>query len=109
MLPPHFRRIGFQPVRTGPDRLETYPTKENRALEPVPGAYVPIFNVEEVQPGVEPGLPRLPGRCAAKTLPDRRVAEAGFEPAWERLMRPCWNLPPVHSADQYSRQDSNLR
>ena len=51
----------------------------------------------EVRPGVEPGLPRLPGRRAATTLPDHSVAEAGFEPAWERLMRPCWCLTPVHS------------
>ena len=48
----------------------------------------------EVQPGVEPGLPRLPGRRAAATLPDLRVAEAGFEPAWERHMRPCWEPGP---------------
>jgi hypothetical protein len=30
----------------------------------------------------------------------------------KRLMRPCWDQAPVHSADfgnQYSRQDSNLR
>src|SRR5262249_38676544 len=53
---------------------------------------------QEVRPGIEPGLPRLPGRRAAATLPDQSVAEAGFEPAWERLMRPCWCLTPVHSA-----------
>jgi hypothetical protein len=52
----------------------------------------------EVRPGVEPGLPRLPGRRAAATLPDLRVAEAGFEPAWERLMRRAGNQAPVHSA-----------
>ena len=44
----------------------------------------------EVRPGLEPGLPRLPGRRAAATLPDLRVAESGFEPARERLMTPCW-------------------
>src|SRR5262245_45751094 len=36
---------------------------------------------KEVRPGIEPGLPRLPGRRATATLPDLRVAEAGFEPA----------------------------
>src|SRR5215813_9228933 len=64
---------------------------------------------KEVRPGIEPGLPRLPGRRAAATLPDLPVAEAGFEPAWERLLRPCSCLTPVHSAVQYPRQDSNLR
>jgi hypothetical protein len=37
--------------------------------------------IAEVRPGIEPGLPRLPGWRAATTLPDLRVAEAGFVPA----------------------------
>lgn len=36
--------------------------------------------LREVRPGIEPGLPRLPGRRAAATLPDQSVAEVGFEP-----------------------------
>ena len=62
-----------------------------------------------VRPGIEPGLPRLPGRRAAATLPDRRVAEAGLEPAWERLRRPCWEPGSSPLRSQYPRQDSNLR
>src|ERR671936_167176 len=54
-----------------------------------------------VRPGIEPGLPRLPGRRAAATLPDRRVAEAGLEPAWERLRRPCWEPGSSPLRSQY--------
>ena len=45
-----------------------------------------------------------PGRFA--DLPTRpSVAEAGFEPAWERLMRPCWipNSSPLRSDQGESR------
>src|SRR5947209_2724163 len=42
------------------------------------GACVPIW--AEVRPGVEPGLPRLPGRCAATTLPDLVLAAPGHLP-----------------------------
>src|SRR5262249_29861751 len=64
----------------------------------------------EVRPGVEPGLPRLPGRRAAATLPDLRVAEAGFEPAWGRLMRPCWEpgSSPLRSTPGRTRTCARL-
>lgn len=45
-----------------------------------------------------------PGRFAdLRTRPS--VAEAGFEPAWERLMRPCWqpNSSPLRSDQGESR------
>jgi hypothetical protein len=65
---------------------------------------------KEVRPGVEPRLPRLPGRRAAATLPDLRVAEAGFEPAWERLMRPCWEpgSSPLRSTPGRTRTCARL-
>jgi hypothetical protein len=65
---------------------------------------------KQVRPGVEPGLPRLPGWRAATTLPDRPVAEAGFEPAWERLMRPCWEpgSSPLRSTPGRTRTCARL-
>jgi hypothetical protein len=46
-----------------------------------------------------PGLRTRPGLSdRSLTVAALTVAEAGFEPAWGRLMRPCWCLTPVHSA-----------
>ena len=45
---------------------------------------------KEVRPGVEPGLPRLPGRRAASTFPDRQklLTGAGAISCWSRLFKP---------------------
>src|SRR5439155_25054515 len=50
-----------------------------------PPRHMRPHSLAEVRPGLEPCLPRLPGRRATATPPDHRVAEAGFEPAWARL------------------------
>lgn len=49
------------------------------------GVFLWTSSPAEVRLGIEPSLPRLPGRRAATTPPDQRVAEAGFEPASDGL------------------------
>src|SRR3954447_15153476 len=74
------RQAGVVPL----DHRPVLQSVETTGVEPVQGAceapspprYMRPRSLTEVRPGLEPGLPRLPGRCAAATLPDRRKEQS---------------------------------